>query len=99
MKSVIGSVTTYYPNSSYEKHVEGATEKVMKYYFAGSIRIAMWENGAITWLLSDHLGSTSVTADGAGTLLTSLKYTAFRDFLAVEFSFPVKTPPGTVMRA
>lgn len=31
----------------------------------------------ITWLLADHLGSTSVTADGTGNLLTSLKYTAF----------------------
>jgi len=33
--------------------------------------------GDITWLLSDHLGSTSVTVDATGNLLTSLKYTAF----------------------
>ena len=77
VKSIIGSVTTYYPGSSYEKRVEGVSETVLKYYFAGSVRIAMRENGAITWLLSDHLGSTSVTAAGAGTLLTSLKYTAY----------------------
>jgi len=77
VKSIIGEVTTFYPGSNYEKRVEGATEKIFKYYFAGSVRIAMRENGTITWLLSDHLGSTSVTADGAGTLLTSLKYTAY----------------------
>lgn len=77
VKSIIGDITTYYPSSNYEKRVEGATETVLKYYFAGSVRIAMRENGVITWLLSDHLGSTSVTADGAGTLLTSLKYTAY----------------------
>jgi len=35
------------------------------------------ENGTLTWLISDHLGSTSVTVNAAGVLLSSLKYTAF----------------------
>jgi hypothetical protein len=37
----------------------------------------MRENGTLTWLIADHLGSTSLTVDASGTLLSSLKYTAF----------------------
>ena len=37
----------------------------------------MRENGTLTWLISDHLGSTSATVNAAGVLLSSLKYTAF----------------------
>ena len=44
---------------------------------AGSSRIAMRENGTLTWLLSDNLGSTSTTADASGSLLDLVKYTAF----------------------
>jgi len=57
--------------------VECKTETEPKYFFAGSVRMAMRENEAITWLLSDHLGSTSVTVDSVGGLLTTLKYTAY----------------------
>ena len=45
--------------------------------YAGSVRIAMRVNEAITWLLSDHLGSTSITVDASGSLLGSLKFTAY----------------------
>jgi RHS repeat-associated protein len=37
----------------------------------------MDENDTLTWLISDHLGSTSLTVDASGALLSSLKYTAF----------------------
>jgi hypothetical protein len=77
VKSVIGSVTSYYPGVHYEKRVTGQTESIYKYYFAGTARIAMRENGTLTWLIADHLGSTSLTVDASGTLLSSLKYTAF----------------------
>ncbi len=77
VKSVIGDVTTYYAGSTYEKKVVGSEQVERKYYFAGSSRIAMRENGTITWLLSDNLGSTSTTAAADGSLLDSVKYTAF----------------------
>jgi len=77
VKSIIGEVVTYYPNASYELRVEGTSETELKYYLTGSVRIAMRENEAITWLLSDHLGSTSVTVDASGSLLSSLKFTAY----------------------
>lgn len=77
VKSIIGEVVTYYPSNSYELRVEGTSETELKYYFAGSVRVALRENEAITWLLSDQINSTSVTVDAAGNLLTSLKYTAY----------------------
>jgi hypothetical protein len=52
-------------------------ERSLREGYAGSARIAIRDNVAITCLLSDHLGSTSVTVDATGNLLTSLKYTAF----------------------
>ena len=42
------------------------TETELKYYFAGSVRIAMRVDEVITWLFSDHINSTSITVDGAG---------------------------------
>jgi RHS repeat-associated protein len=77
VKSVIGDVTTYYAGSTYEKKVVGSEQVERKYYFAGSSRIAMRENGTLTWLLSDNLGSTSTTAAADGSLLDTVKYTAF----------------------
>lgn len=37
----------------------------------------MRTNGVLTWVLSDHLGSASVTADEGGTKLNETRYTAF----------------------
>ena len=36
------------------------------YFFAGSTRIAMRDDGVHIYLLSDHLGSTSLTTDAGG---------------------------------
>lgn len=53
------------------------TERENIYYYTESVRIAMRVDEVITWLLSDHINSTSITVDGAGDLLTTVKYTAF----------------------
>lgn len=63
VKSIIDGVETYYPNGAYELKVSGSNEIITKYYSAGSSRIAYRINGAITWLLNDHLGSTVGTVD------------------------------------
>jgi hypothetical protein len=57
--------------------VVGETETILKYYFAAGKRIAMHQDGAVTFLLADHLGSTSVTTDSSGVLVSSMLYTAF----------------------
>jgi len=77
VKSVIDNKTTYYPNQYYEKRMVDAQQTIFKYYFVGLARIALRENGTITWLLSDHLGSTSGTVNAAGALVSTMKYTAF----------------------
>jgi len=77
VKSEVNGVVTYYVGKHYEKQVDGVTEKEIKYYTANRQTLAMRENGTLTWLLSDHLGSTSVTADASGNLVSSLRYTAF----------------------
>jgi len=53
-----------------------------KYYFAGSQRIAMRTCSsttctAPTYFLSDHLGSTSVTTNSSGALISELRYKAW----------------------
>jgi len=64
VKSTVGSVTTYYVGQHYEK--KGTT--VTKYYFAGATRLAARSgtNGTLSYLLGDHLGSSSVTTDTNG---------------------------------
>ncbi|MRR30757.1 RHS repeat-associated core domain-containing protein, partial [bacterium] len=84
VKSEINGVVTYYVGKHYEKQIDGVTEKEIKYYTAGSNRLAMRENSTLTWLLSDHLGSTSVTADASGNLLSTLRYTAFGEVRAAS---------------
>jgi RHS repeat-associated protein len=65
-------VTTVYVGNYYE--LSGSTTRT--YYYAGSTRVAEKENGIVSWLLGDHLGSTAVTA--VGTSKTGeLRYYAF----------------------
>ncbi|HQH40097.1 MAG TPA: hypothetical protein PLH19_16405 [Anaerolineae bacterium] len=59
-------MTTYYVGTHFAW--TGSTGTVIKYYYAGSQRVAMRKGnpGTLSFLLGDHLGSTSVTADSAG---------------------------------
>ena len=84
VKSVMGDVVTYYIGSHYEKKVRGSQQNERKYYFAGANRIAICENGTLTWILTDHLGGTTVTADASGNLLSSLRYSAFGELRATS---------------
>ncbi len=74
VKGVVNGVTTVYIGNYYEK--QGST--VRKYYYAGSTRVAMRENGILYWLLADHLGSTAVTANGTtGARVAEVRYKAW----------------------
>ena len=50
---------------------------VTKYYFAGATRIAVRTGGTLSFLLGDHLGSSSVTTDANGGFTASALYKAF----------------------
>ena len=80
--SVINGVTTYYPSSSYVVEVDGSDTTVRKTYSAGSTSLAVRTivNGTentLNWMLSDHLGSSSITTDADGTWNSEIRYSAF----------------------
>jgi RHS repeat-associated protein len=63
-----------------------------QYYYAGGQRIAMRENGALYWLLTDHLGSTAITASADGTTeLAELRYKAWGEYRDSGYA-PSDTP-------
>jgi RHS repeat-associated protein len=75
----IGLTTTIYIGNIYEKKDQGGTITEKKYYQAGSIRVAVSTKvGAGSWevnfLLSDHLGSTSITTNDSGDMVSEMRY-------------------------
>ncbi len=66
MKGTVGGVTTIYIGNSFEWVATPST--YTKYYYAGSLRVAMNRNGTLSFLLADHLGSTTITANSGGAL-------------------------------
>ena len=73
VKTVVNGVTTYYVGN----HYEVKNSVVTKYYFAGSTRLAVRTNGTLSFLLGDHIGSSSVTTDANGVKTASALYKAF----------------------
>jgi len=66
-------VTTYFVGN----HYEVTNGVVTKYYFAGATRLAVRTNGTLSYLLGDHLGSSSVTTNASGVKTASALYKAF----------------------
>jgi RHS repeat-associated protein len=58
-------------------HYEVKNSIVTKYYFAGATRIAVRTGGTLSFLLGDHIGSSSVTTDANGVQTASALYKAF----------------------
>ena len=71
---------TRYIGPHYEVTIAIASGQVLattKYYEFGGQRTAVRQNGTLSYLLGDHLGSTAVTTDSAGNRLatnTELRY-------------------------
>ena len=75
-KQVIGTVngvTTYYVSN----HYEVKSGVVSKYYFAGATRLAVRTGGTLSFLLADHIGSSSVTTNANGGYSAEALYKAF----------------------
>jgi RHS repeat-associated protein len=87
VKSIVnGNTTTYFVGTHYE--VTGST--ITKYYYAGSQRIAMRTNGTLNYLLGDHLGSTSLTTNANGQVVSELSYTAWGEVRYASGNTPTK---------
>ena len=77
VKSVVNGVTTYYIGNYFEWRVETSGSTGVKYYYAGSQRVAMRVGATLSYLFGDHLGSTSITADASGNVSGELRYLPF----------------------
>ncbi len=51
--------------------------QVNKYYYAGGSRVAMNAGGTLYYLLSDQLGSTSLTVKASDSSTSEMRYTAW----------------------
>ena len=94
VKSVMGADTILFVGAHYE--VKNGSE-ITKYYMAGSTRIAMRkytipQNMTVEYLLSDHLGSTSLTTDANGAKVLELRYKAWGEVRASWTASPTTTP-------
>ena len=73
----------YYIGNYYEATIVwGGVTKGTKYYYAGTQRVAMRTCvgntcSDPTFLLSDHLGSTSLATNASGNVVSELRYTAW----------------------
>ena len=85
---VWGTRTTAYVGNYYEWASDAVAGGIArKYYYAGAQRVAMRQGtGSINFLLGDHLGSTSKTADASGALLGQVLYYPFGDTRVVNGS-------------
>jgi len=71
-----GITTTIYISNYFEWTT--STANMVKYYYAGAVRVAMRKGTANPlWLLGDHLGSTSIVANNDGSKYTGQGYKAW----------------------
>jgi YD repeat-containing protein len=75
VKGTVNGVTTVYVGNYYE--LSGSTTRTYYPAGAGSQRVAMKENSTLYWLLTDHLGSTAVTANSGGGWNGEVRYYAY----------------------
>jgi len=81
VKATFGSSTTVYIGNYYEQ----TGSAIRKYpsaplragYYANGQRVAMRENSTVYYLLTDHLGSTAITANSSGSRVAELRYKAW----------------------
>ena len=99
VKSVMGSETTVFIGGYYEVTNPGSGQTVTKYYFAGAQRVAMRKYVVpqamqVEYFLGDHLGSTSITTDSAGTKISDIRYKPWGEIRSAPVSPPAGTSPA-----
>jgi RHS repeat-associated protein len=75
VKKTEGGVTTIYVNKYYEKNITAA-EVTTSYYLGGKLA-AQRKGTAVSYMMQDHLGSTSGTANTSGAVTSTIKYFSF----------------------
>ena len=70
--------TLYYAGGSYEiQDATSGTPEVIRYYSIAGQKVAMKDYSGVQYLISDHLGSTSMVLDDAGAILNEQRYMPF----------------------
>jgi RHS repeat-associated protein len=77
VKSVLGNETTLFIGNYYQETTVSSVTTITKYYYAGATRVAMRVNGTLSYILPDHLGSTSITTNDQGVKISELRYKAW----------------------
>jgi RHS repeat-associated protein len=94
VRGIVNGTITFYPGRHFNKEVAAGGTKVQKFYFAGTMTIAIrtLENGTdmLNWVLGDHLGSTSATANADGSLNSVIQYTAYGEIRLTQGVTPTK---------
>ena len=73
VKGTVGSATTAYVGNYFEW--TGSTTTMKKYYYAGSVKVAMRTGSTtINYLLGDHLGSNAITTSSSGVKNSEIRY-------------------------
>jgi RHS repeat-associated protein len=93
VKSIAGSTTTLFIGGHYE--VNTTANEITKYYMAGASRIAMRKyiipaSNTLTYLLGDHLGSTSLAVDSVTAAVIETRYKPWGE---VRYTTTNKTLP------
>jgi hypothetical protein len=70
VRKVVGSTTTIYVGNYHEK----TGSAIRKYYYFAGQRVAMRDGSTVSYLVTDHLGSTSKTLTSSGGVFAELRY-------------------------
>jgi hypothetical protein len=62
-------ITTVFIGNYFEYTISNTQAITKSYYYAGGTRVAMRDGGELYFLLSDHLGSTSLTVEDDETMV------------------------------
>ncbi len=87
VKATINGTTIVYIGNYVEWNE--TTTSLTKYYYAGATRIAV-RTAALRYLLTDHLGSTTVSLTGSGTYQSELRYKPWGETRYTDGSPPTR---------
>ncbi|MCE7918173.1 MAG: RHS repeat-associated core domain-containing protein, partial [Chloroflexi bacterium CFX1] len=93
--SVIDGETIRFVGGYYER--KGS--EITKYYMAGAARVAMRkytipQSMTVEYMLGDHLGSTSVTTDSNGAMISEMRYKPWGELRYTWTNAPANTSPA-----
>jgi len=87
VKATLNGTTIVYLGNYVEWN--DTTSSLIKYYYAGTARVAL-RGAALRYLLSDHLGSTTVSITGAGAYHSELRYKLWGETRYTDGSPPTR---------